>query len=157
MNRPNTALLPLNKQNETHLQLMYEVRTHPAVASRLSGIPPADYKQHLHYLTNITNKTFFIIIADHIPCGYCQATTKQNEIELGWALHPTWWGKSIGSTAVKLLIDHAKKHYPSHSIYLTVKKDNPAAIHIYKKNGFIIQNTDSLHEEYIMHLVERTF
>jgi RimJ/RimL family protein N-acetyltransferase len=153
MKRPKTALELLDRQNEVHLRMMYGVRTHPDVASRLSGLPPKDYEQHLEYLTKIAmDKVFFIIMADLIPCGYCQITAKQNEIELGWALHPAWWGKSIGSTAVKLLIEHVKKEYPSNQICLVVKKDNLAAIHIYKKSGFTVQRVDDLKNEYFMSL-----
>jgi RimJ/RimL family protein N-acetyltransferase len=155
MKRLQTALAPLDLRNERHLKVMYEVRTHPEVASRLSGPPPKDYESHLQYLQKpAPGKVFFMITADRILCGYCQLALKGDEIELGWALHPAWWGKSIGSTAVKLLIEHVKKEYSAkvNQICLVVKRDNSAAIHIYKKSGFMIHSSDELKHEHLMYL-----
>ena len=112
MSEMQIALKPLDIQNELHLKLMFEVRTHPDVASKLSSAPPKDYEQHVQYLTKIaTNKMFFIITADQVSCGYCHITFRENEAELGWALHPAWWGKKIGSASVKLLVEHVKREY----------------------------------------------
>jgi RimJ/RimL family protein N-acetyltransferase len=145
-------IIPLDRQNDLHLQTMYTVRTHPKVAACLTTSPPTNYSQHLHYLRNIApNKPFFIITADQIPCGYCQITDK-DPIELGWALHPDWWGKSIGSAAVQLLLAYVQQTYPHKSLCLFVKRDNLAALHIYKKYGFSIQSFDSEKNEYFMTL-----
>ncbi len=148
-----TTLKPLDIQNELHLKMMYEVRAHPDVASMLSSSPPKDYEQHVHYLTKIASgKVFFIIMANQVACGYCQMTIKENEVELGWAIHPEWWGKKIGSASVALLVEHVKKKYSPriYQICLLVKKNNLAAIHIYKKNGFFIHSSDDLKNEYLM-------
>jgi len=152
MKRPKTILQPLDRSNEKHLQMMYDVRTHPEVASRLSGPPPQNYEQHVQYLRTTANKVFFLIAADRSLCGYCQITIRPNEMELGWALHPAWWGKSIGSAAVKLLVEHVKRTYPTRidQICLVVKKDNLPAIHIYQKNGFAIHRSDDAKNEHFM-------
>ena len=132
---------------------MFEVRTHPDVASRLSSPPPKTYEEHLFYLTHLPpNKVFFMIKADAMPCGYSQLTLKEEKIDLGWAIHPAWWGQSIGTNSVKLLIEYVNKKYPDKSICLYVKKDNLAAIHVYKKSGFVIESSDTLKNEHSMRL-----
>ena len=147
----NSTIISLQKENPLHLRLMYEVRTNPKVAICLTMAPPTDYESHVRYVQGVgEDKRFFIIVASQVLCGYCQATIKKNEIELGWAIHPDWWGKSIGSAAVTQLILLVNQEYPNQSkkICLTVKKNNYSAIHIYKKNGFVISSSDNLNNLY---------
>ena len=49
-----------------------------------------------------------------------------------------YWGKGIGFYATKLIIEYAKDKLKLKKIYLTVKKNNIAAIKTYIKNGFSI-------------------
>jgi len=54
-----------------------------------------------------------------------------------------FWGKGIGEKATKLLIEYAKSKLSLNEIKLLVKKDNKAALKIYEKVGFHIDNVDN--------------
>lgn len=49
----------------------------------------------------------------------------------------SYWGKGIASAASKELIAFGRDELKLDSIYLKVHEDNTAAIHVYKKMGFL--------------------
>lgn len=127
-------LIDLDIDNPKHVDLMFRVRTHALVTSCLQGTPPSSFVQHVSYLQNVRNKKFFLIsVEDHLA-GYCQSTYLEDEIELGWALHPEYWGKGIGSSSVELLVDLMLVHKKTITLY--VKKENVRALALYKKHRF---------------------
>lgn len=142
--QPVTKLKKLDLNDPDQIGLMYKVRTHPQVDFFLSGSPPNNYLSHVNYLFNSTNKNknFYIIYHGISPCGYCQTTVLEDSIEVGWAIHPEWWGKGIGTEAARLLINEAKNHASGKKLILIVKSNNIAAIKIYKKYGFKIVSVD---------------
>ena len=108
---------------------------------------------HVTYLHNALkkNKSFYIVYNEFAACGYCQCTHSEDSIEFGWALHPDWWNKGIGNKAVDLLIQETQKNNSSNKkIFLIVKKNNPAAVKIYQKNGFEITGEEN--DEFTMEL-----
>lgn len=78
-------------------------------------------------LTNMNNKeaTFHIFIGDK-----------------------DYWGKGVGYLATQQMLEHAKKTLNLNYINLSVKKQNLAAIHIYKKSGFEVIGEED--DDYIM-------
>jgi len=130
---------------------MFLVRSHPAVSQFMPGSPPANFLQHTQYLYNVKNKLFFIVYEEETPCGYAQCTFSGEEIELGWALHPDYWGKGIGTTAVQQLVDVIAAH--NKRIVLYVQKNNPRALAIYQKQGFSLLEKGTDEKQYKMELV----
>lgn len=142
-------LLPLDPENFNHLKLMFDVRTHPLVDQFLTGEPPSNWNEHVNYiLGSISKKQFILIICKKEACGYCQATRHEDGIELGWALHPNWWGKGIG----KIVVDATVNHFSNMQsrIFLWVRTENHRAIHIYQSQGFRIKKFDLPRNEILM-------
>lgn len=151
-------LVDLDPNNQDHLRLMYDVRKHPDVAKQLCKPPPENFSRHVQYLQEAVKggtKKFFIICFHENICGYCHVTdgiSSHDTLELGWALHPDWWGKGIGKRSVSLLLQILKDSGLSQGKTLTllVKKDNVKAVSIYKKSGFVILSENE-NQEYLMH------
>lgn len=151
MPQQKVSLVPLDLNEASHLGCMFTVRSHPEVAQFMPGNPPANFLQHVNYLYHVKNKEFFIIQIDNTPCGYCQGTLGEHEIELGWALHPNYWGKGIGSEAVKLLVDRFATQ--DKKIVLFVQKNNQRALTLYKKHSFNLLDESEDDNQYKMELV----
>lgn len=137
----NVRLLPLDVNNEEHLDLMFKTRTHPDVIPLLTMKPPTSFETHVAYLKGVNPllKEFYIVKANDELSGYCQATIGQNEVEFGWTLHPNFWNKGIGTAAVKELVLLSFKNHPQENVRkLLVKKNNLRAITVYEKCGFKI-------------------
>lgn len=155
MQLDNIQLLPLDRNDLKHLNLMFSVRTHPEVDKHLCNSPPESFSKHVQYLDlaeKSGSKAFFIISYNDGLCGYCHVTSQSDCLELGWALHPDVWGKGIGKSSVKLLIQFLQTSSRADGKHLTlvVKKDNLRALSLYKKCGFIIINENE-NQEYTMH------
>lgn len=135
------TLIPLNHNNPDHVGWLYKVRTHPEVASHFFSPPPEKFIDHIQFLAKCLatrERDFFIVYAGDQMSGYCQIIHRPDNLEVGFALHPDWQGKGIGSVSVQLLLDHIKSFSSGKSITLIVKKDNLRAIKLYEKCGFVI-------------------
>jgi RimJ/RimL family protein N-acetyltransferase len=137
----NIKLEPIDINNPDHVGWLYKVRAHPEVAAHFFAPPPTKFIDHVQFLTRVMEKKerdFFIVSADGQMCGYCQIINHPDHFEVGFALHPDWWGKGIGNISVELLLDHLRRSGSknAHNITLVVRKDNERAIKLYKKYGF---------------------
>lgn len=142
-------LIPLDINNDDHLNIMYTVRTHPLVIPFLRGSPPADFVSHITYLQNLPpQKQFFLIQTNLSLCGYCQITYETIHIEIGIALHPDFCNKGIGSFVLLQLLKLLSTQ--NKSIILFVKKDNIRAIALYEKYGFKQNSDENEYGEYRM-------
>ncbi len=150
MRTQNIELTPLDLNNAKHMGCMFNVRTHPSVCTFMPGSPPKNFLEHVQYLYNVKNKVFFLIGNEEELFGYCQATFGLEEIELGWAIAPQYWGKGIGTEAVRQLIETVLPH--GKRIVLYVRKNNPRAIALYKKYNFKITEERESTEDYKMEL-----
>jgi RimJ/RimL family protein N-acetyltransferase len=136
-------LVPLDQNNPDHVGWLFKVRTHPEVAARFFAPPPKKFVDHVQFLTKVLEtkeREFFIVYADDQMTGYCQIINRSDNLEVGFALHPDWQGKGIGSASVQLLLDHIRQSGSDKSSHITliVKKDNQRAINLYQKFGFVI-------------------
>lgn len=153
-------LLPLDVQDEKHVQFMFEVRTAPEVAKNLLGDPPPNLEVHKKYLHSQLHKRHIYLICDTRVeslnpadppvkrlVGYCQIYNIQESmpqmgwegsLEVGWCIHPEFHGKHYGSASIKLLLEKCNLIYPGKDIDLFVKVDNVKALILYLKHGFFI-------------------
>lgn len=134
--------------SDEELQFLYNTRKHPDVDVMLSGLPPKDYIQHLNYIKKVQEKTRWIYVAYERSdlVGYSQIyDVRDNQLEVGFAIHPSHQGKGLGKTLVNETISLAKKEFPNKKIILYVLANNPKAIHVYEKMGF--SKYDSLSNE----------
>jgi putative acetyltransferase len=63
---------------------------------------------------------------------------------VGISVHPDYWGIGVGSHLMKALLDLADNWLPLHRVELEVYTDNPAAVRLYERLGFVIEGTKRL-------------
>ncbi len=154
-------LVELELRNFTHLHTLFSVRTHPDVSKYLRGPPPHSFTEHIAYLTRLgTNKKFYLVelqssccfSIDSSFCGYFQLTYSDESIEMGIALSPKFSNKGIGSKAMSLLLTMLTQDEKAKdkSLILFVKADNPRAIALYKKHGFMCSEHINEYGEFLM-------
>jgi L-phenylalanine/L-methionine N-acetyltransferase len=61
--------------------------------------------------------------------------------QIGMAVHDDWQGKGAGTALMQAAVDLADKWLNLTRLELEVYTDNEAALHLYKKFGFIIEGT----------------
>lgn len=64
---------------------------------------------------------------------------------LGMGLLPEYWGMGVGSRLLAALLDLADNWLDLHRVELEVNTDNPAAVHLYEKFGFVSEGTKQYH------------
>jgi putative acetyltransferase len=64
---------------------------------------------------------------------------------IGMAVHDAFQGQGVGSALMAAMVDLADNWLDLRRIELTVFTDNPAAVHLYEKFGFVIEGT---HRDY---------
>jgi len=134
----------------TDIHFLYEARRHPEVDNMLSGNPPSSMKQHLEYLETVQDKTRWIYVASvgEKLVGYSQVyDVTEDTVEIGFVVHPEEQGKGYGKGLVLQTISKAKEKFPDKKVILYVLRENPKAIHIYKKLGFIEKELPSTDED----------
>ncbi|WP_299495046.1 GNAT family N-acetyltransferase [uncultured Shewanella sp.] len=88
-------------------------------------------------------------------CGF-KNETRINEVDIGYRLHPDFWGKGLATEANKACIEYAKAHMTLDYVVGDVVADNTASINILRKLGMhfieIYQENDWLLHRYGMNL-----
>ena len=94
----------------------------------------------------ITNKNEYrcAILADDIYVGNIYLTDITSEfaqyhIFIG---NKDYWGKGVAKKASELILNHAFNKLNLSFVFLRVKKQNVAAVHLYKKLGFVEKKED---------------
>ena len=130
-------------ENKEDFNFLYETRTHSSVSKMLTGDPPQSYESHLNYIKKVQEKNRWIFVAQLINLfvGYSQIyNVTEDNLEVGFVIHPNFQGKGLGKNLVVLTIARAKELFSNRKIYLYVKSDNFKAIHIYESLGFVNKN-----------------
>lgn len=63
----------------------------------------------------------------------------RKNIEIGYFLGETYWGKGIATTAVSLLLEYIKSNFDVIRIYAEVFSHNIASMKVLEKNGFHLE------------------
>jgi putative acetyltransferase len=105
-------------------------------AERVNNSPPGTYR-----LVAEANGRVIGMIALH------QSTNPRmcHSAGLGMMVHPDYWGQGIGSQLMAAILDLADKWLNLKRVELEVNTDNPAAVHLYEKFGFVIEGTKRRH------------
>ena len=70
---------------------------------------------------------------------------KQHSADCGVSVHPDYWNRGVGSALLSAVVDLADNWLNLKRVELEVYTDNPAAIHLYEKFGFVIEGTKRKH------------
>ncbi|NKF51821.1 GNAT family N-acetyltransferase [Shewanella sp. WXL01] len=67
-------------------------------------------------------------------CGFKQET-RFDGVDIGYRLHPDYWGKGIATEANQACIDYAKAHMPLDEVFGDVIPENLGSVNVLKKLG----------------------
>jgi len=98
------------------------------------------------------HKYTILLMNDSTPIGYGHIDFECN-YWLGIYITPEFRGKHMGKRVMENLLTQFKEYYPNEKLFLTVHKDNIAAIKLYYKYHFCILE-DFIHDTmYKMELI----
>lgn len=69
--------------------------------------------------------------------GFWRMKPEHYRGELGYAMHPQWYGKGIASEAVRAALDYGFKTMKLHTVEANVNPENTASIKLLERNYFI--------------------
>ena len=73
-------------------------------------------------------------------CGFFgQNVDGVERIEIGYRLHPDYWGQGIATEAARAVRDHAFQVLKLNQIISLIHPDNIASIRVAEKNGMIVE------------------
>lgn len=124
----------LPEVSRTTLQLPSQEISH--THNRLKESPPGLYR----YVAEIDGRVVGIATLHQ-----SQNPRHHHAAGLGMMVHPAYWGCGIGSQLMDALVKLADDWLQLSRIELEVNTDNPAAIRLYEKVGFVIEGTHKLH------------
>ncbi len=79
------------------------------------------------------------------PVGMCglliQEVDGVNELEIGYSLHPAFWGKGYATEAVRKLRDFAFENNFAESLISIVHVDNSQSANVALRNGMTLEKT----------------
>lgn len=77
------------------------------------------------------------------PIGYCgffhQEVDDQAEIEIGYRLHPDFWGKGYATEAARAVRDHGFSEWKLDRLISLIHPDNTASRRVAEKNGMSLE------------------
>ncbi|MFW9918424.1 MAG: GNAT family N-acetyltransferase [Candidatus Thorarchaeota archaeon] len=151
-------LVPL--EEEKHLDHIMEHFNNPELRVFLGGYMPFTRNIEREWILSAEEdqkkrKSFHFAIETH-PEGYMIGTLGLHDIDwlsrsctLGIAIYESkYWGKGLGTEAMRLLIDFGWTHLNLRRIELSVHAFNERAIKAYQKLGF--ERYGTAHQKYYM-------
>ncbi len=123
---------------------IWEIRNHPLSRKEslnTEKIPLADHISWFSakYLANSKDNCYVLEVGNK-TVGYCRLDFQNDKYIVSIAIDPDHHGKGLGTF---LLGESLRQLSPGKTILATVKKDNPASLRIFEKNGFIPVKDDN--------------
>lgn len=133
---------------EKDVPAIFELRTNPNVLKYIDREPPADESEIVTFI-NIVNDGF--AAAENVSwgitlkgtnkvigvIGYWRITKEHYRAEIGYTLHPDYWGKGIMDETMKLVLPFAFEVMKLHSIEANINPANNRSRNLLLKNGFV--------------------
>ncbi len=149
-NVQNTAVT-IRPPLDADIQGMHKLLTHPAVDRTTMQMPSAEFNRikeriqprrpGLHRLVALVDNQ----IVGNITI-WQQDNPRMNHVGyLGMMVDPAYWGLGIGSKLMEAILDIADNWLNLKRVELEVNTDNPIAVHLYEKFGFVIEGTKQFH------------
>ena len=87
---------------------------------------------------------FVVIVREtDTPIGYCgffhQMVDEKPEIEIGYRLHPDFWGKGFATEAARAVRDHGFTEWKFDRLISLIHPDNAASRRVAEKNGMTLE------------------
>ena len=133
-----TPRLRLRKARIEDLEAMHAVLSHPLATRYWSTPPHEDLEQTREWLTSMIEApetSSFDFIVEH--GGRCIGKCGMYEMpEIGFILHPDYWGRGLAAEALKAVIKSAFESLALDEIVSDVDPRNVASLALLKKHGF---------------------
>ena len=133
------------------LEGLHKLLTHPAVARTTMQLPSNEFSRlkerieprqpGLHRLVALVENQ----IVGNIVVWQSSNPRQVHVGHLGMMVAPTYWGMRIGSQLMAAILDISDNWLNLKRVELEVNTDNPIALHLYEKFGFVIEGTKQFH------------
>jgi L-phenylalanine/L-methionine N-acetyltransferase len=130
----------------------YKIWSHPLVARTTLQLPSQEIWHSRKRLGEAPPPGVHRLVADHNGRVIGMSALHEDQhprlahsAGLGMGVLPEYWSMGIGSRLMAALLDLADNWLGLHRVELEVNTDNPAAIRLYEKFGFVIEGTKQYH------------
>lgn len=72
-------------------------------------------------------------------CGFTSFNCTHDKAEVGYVLHPDYWGRGIATEALRKVIDYGFEKLNLHRIEAKFMKENERSLHVMEKVGMIFE------------------
>lgn len=142
-----TDRIKLRPWRESDAEVLYRYASDPEVGPRAGWAPHQCVEESREIIRTIFSAAGMWAIelkatAEPIGCaGYLPATNAnlpiaEDECEVGYWVARPYWGKGIGSEALRLVVDHCFKEKGFAALWGDYFPDNPASGRVMEKCGF---------------------
>jgi putative acetyltransferase len=133
------------------MEQLYGLFSHPLVARTTLQMPTQEFPETearikeprpgLHrYVAVVEDK-----VVGEISIYQSDRPRLAHAAGLGMMVDPNYWGMSIGTQLMDAILDLADNWLNLKRVELEVNTDNPAAVRLYEKAGFVIEGTRRFH------------
>ena len=148
---PDDTPVEIRAVRPADLPGIYAILTHPLVDRTTLQLPWQDWMAFMDRIgTPRPEVNRVVAAAGEKVVGMASLHHDQNprmnhSAGLGMSVHPDYWGRGVGSQLMAALLDLADNWLHLQRVDLQVNTDNPAAIYLYEKFGFVIEGTCRFH------------
>jgi ribosomal-protein-alanine N-acetyltransferase len=143
-----TERLVLRQINNNDVNELFFLRSDKTVMKYIDRAPAQSAEDALQFIQMITNGTinndditWGISLKDDPKLigylGFWRMKKEHHRGEIGYALHPAYYGKGIMHEAVKTILDYGFNTMKLHSVEANVNPENLASIKLLERNGFV--------------------
>jgi ribosomal-protein-alanine N-acetyltransferase len=153
-----TARLRMRPLNMSDLDALTEIYQHPLVAQWIGAHTREDVERELgqHIETQATLGFSFWAIEDRASgrligdCGLQPLEHRGPEVELGYDLHPSAWGRGLATEAAREVVRRAFGPLSLEHIVAVVKPENVASQRVLEKAGLRHTGTREAYDEQML-------
>ena len=133
------------------LEYLHELWRLPAIGRTTLQIPSLELPQVIERVKE-PNRYRHRLVADSngrvigiITLTHYQRPRMHHAGTIGMMVHPDYWHQGIGTQLMEAILNIADNWLNLKRVELEVNTDNPAAIRLYEKCGFVIEGTKKMH------------
>lgn len=148
------AKISLRKAGFQDIEFLWYLRCQPEVFKYFRTPEIAPWEDHLNWimpvLLGFTNKELFVIEYSEKPVGQLRFDYEEESAEISISLLKEFWGKGIGTQALRLAVKWAKKSKKAKQLLAELHQDNVASQKLFEKSGLKLQSQEGVWKKYIL-------
>lgn len=139
--------LRFEKFQEKHIEQYYEWRNDPTIAiyDQVGFLRPMGFEEVKEWSARMVDGMTYIAYDGDIPiatCAFMGLDSKNRHAELAIVIgNKDYWGKGYGTKIMNQLLEWGFNDLNLNKLYLHVFANNPRAIGLYEKLGFVREGT----------------